>query len=64
MDELEIKTGGHGIYEVGDNITCEVNGETYNLNVSETRLELSGGIKETLIFRPPKFPTKARPPAG
>lgn len=64
MDELEIKTEGHGIYEVGDNITCKVNGETYNLNVSETRLELSGGIKETLICRPPKFNTTDRTTAG
>ena len=64
MDELEIKTEGHGIYEVGDNITCKVNGETYNLNVSETRLELAGGIKETLICRPPKFNATDRTTAG
>lgn len=55
MSEIEVSTEGHGIYEVGDVIKCEVGGNSYNLFVNEIKLDITGGLKETLVCHVPKF---------
>ncbi len=55
MSEIEVSTEGHGIYEVGDVIKCEVGGQSYNLFVNEIKLDITGGLKETLVCHVPKF---------
>lgn len=55
MSEIEVSTEGHGIYEVGDVIKCEVDGNSYNLFVNEIKLDITGGLKETLVCHVPKF---------
>lgn len=55
MSEIEISTEGHGIYEVGDVIKCEVGGQNYNLFINEIKLDITGGLKETLVCHVPKF---------
>lgn len=55
MSEIEVSTDGHGIYEVGDVIKCEVGGQSYNLFINEIKLDITGGLKETLVCHVPKF---------
>ena len=55
MSEIEVSTEGHGIYEVGDVIKCEVGGQSYNLFINEIKLDITGGLKETLVCHVPKF---------
>lgn len=55
MSEIEVSTEGHGIYEVGDVIKCEVDGQSYNLFINEIKLDITGGLKETLVCHVPKF---------
>lgn len=55
MSEIEVSTEGHGIYEIGDVIKCEVGGNSYNLFVNEIKLDITGGLKETLVCHVPKF---------
>lgn len=55
MSEIEVSTEGHGIYEVGDVIKCEVGGQSYNLYINEIKLDITGGLKETLVCHVPKF---------
>lgn len=55
MSEIEVSTEGHGVYEVGDVIKCEVGGNSYNLFVNEIKLDITGGLKETLVCHVPKF---------
>ena len=55
MSEIEVHTEGHGIYEVGDVIKCEVGGQSYNLFINEIKLDITGGLKETLVCHVPKF---------
>lgn len=55
MSEIEVSTEGHGIYEVGDVIKCEVGGNSYNLYINEIKLDITGGLKETLVCHVPKF---------
>ena len=55
MSEIEVNTEGHGIYEVGDVIKCEVDGNSYNLFINEIKLDITGGLKETLVCHVPKF---------
>ena len=55
MSEIEVSTEGHGIYEVGDVIKCEVGGNSYNLYINDIKLDITGGLKETLVCHVPKF---------
>lgn len=54
-DEIELKTEGHGWYEIGDIITANINGENYTLFITEILLTVAGSLNETIIAELPNF---------
>lgn len=49
-----MKTTGHGWYEVGDVITIDQDGLTYDTLITEIHLTVDGSIAETIICTPPQ----------
>lgn len=50
---VQMKTEGHGWYEVGDTLTISQSGLTYDVMVTEIHLVLAGSITENIICTPP-----------
>ena len=62
--ELEIQTTGFGWLDIGDKITVQLNGATFETFITATSITIDGGIKETISSTPPEKATTDYAKAG